>query len=39
MGKVLGIDPATGEQLWSCKTDISWYMVPRLLRTTGPLCV
>lgn len=31
MGKVLGIDPATGAQLWSCKTDIGWYMVPGLV--------
>ncbi len=30
-GKVLGFDPATGEQLWSCATDISWYMVPSLV--------
>jgi outer membrane protein assembly factor BamB len=30
-GKVLGFDPATGEQLWSCKTDIGWYMVPSLV--------
>lgn len=30
-GKVLGIDPATGEKLWSCATDIGWYMVPSLV--------
>ena len=28
MGKVLGLDPKTGEDLWSCATDITWYMVP-----------
>jgi outer membrane protein assembly factor BamB len=30
-GKVLGFDPATGKQLWSCRTDIPWYMVPSLV--------
>jgi hypothetical protein len=29
-GKVLGFDPDTGEQLWSCATGIGWYMVPSL---------
>jgi outer membrane protein assembly factor BamB len=28
MGQVLGLDPKTGEQLWSCETKIPWYMVP-----------
>ncbi len=27
-GKVLGLDPAKGTQLWSCETKIPWYMVP-----------
>ncbi len=27
-GKVLGFDPQSGEQLWSCETRIPWYMVP-----------
>jgi outer membrane protein assembly factor BamB len=27
-GKVLGIDPESGKELWSCATDIPWYMVP-----------
>ncbi|MEQ9409122.1 MAG: PQQ-binding-like beta-propeller repeat protein [Fuerstiella sp.] len=27
-GKVLGLDPDSGKQLWSCDTDITWYMVP-----------
>ena len=30
-GKVLGFDPTTGEQLWSCATSIGWYMVPSLV--------
>ena len=30
-GKVLGFDPATGDQLWSCATGIGWYMVPSLV--------
>jgi outer membrane protein assembly factor BamB len=30
-GKVLGFDPATGEQLWLCATGIGWYMVPSLV--------
>lgn len=30
-GSVLGLDPATGRQLWSCDTDIGWYMVPSLV--------
>ena len=29
--KVLGLDPATGERLWSCDTGINWYMVPGLV--------
>jgi outer membrane protein assembly factor BamB len=35
MGKVLGFDPATGEALWSCATDIPWYMVPSLVANDG----
>lgn len=34
-GKVLGIDPATGKLLWSCATDIGWYMVPSLVAHDG----
>lgn len=26
--QILGLDPATGDKLWSCNTDINWYMVP-----------
>ncbi len=29
-GKVLGFDPDTGQNLWSCDTGIGWYMVPSL---------
>lgn len=35
MGKILGYDPATGDELWSCDTDIPWYMVPSLLADKG----
>jgi len=34
-GKVLGFNPATGEQLWACDTDIGWYMVPSLVAHEG----
>lgn len=34
-GKVLGLDPATGNQLWSAATDIPWYMVPSLVAHDG----
>jgi len=34
-GKVLGFDPASGERLWSCDTDIRWYMVPSLVAHEG----
>ncbi len=34
-GKVLGFDPATGRQLWSCDTDIGWYMVPSMVSRDG----
>lgn len=34
-GKVLGFDPLSGDQLWSCATDIGWYMVPSLIHTNG----
>lgn len=29
--KLLAFDPQSGEQLWSCDTDIRWYMVPGLV--------
>ena len=34
-GKVLSFDPATGESLWKCDTDITWYMVPSLVANDG----
>ena len=33
MGKVLGFDPETGKQRWSCATGIGWYMVPSLVNS------
>ena len=33
--KVLGLDPATGKELWSCDTGIEWYMVPGLVADAG----
>ncbi|MCA9044637.1 MAG: PQQ-like beta-propeller repeat protein [Planctomycetaceae bacterium] len=34
-GKVLGFNPTSGEQLWSCNTDITWYMVPSIVSDAG----
>lgn len=34
-GKILAFDPADGKQLWSCATDIGWYMVPCLTAHDG----
>lgn len=34
-GKVLAFEPATGERLWSCNTDIGWYMVPSVVAQDG----
>lgn len=34
-GKVLGLDPQTGRQVWSCNTDIGWYMVPSVVHGGG----
>ncbi len=36
-GKVLGFDPATGEQLWTCANDITWYIVPGVVAADGVL--
>ncbi len=33
--KLLAFDPATGKPLWSCATDINWYMVPSLVAHQG----
>ena len=34
-GKVLGFEPNTGKPLWSCNTDIGWYMVPSVVAAEG----
>ncbi len=34
-GKVLAFDPHSGDSLWSCKTDIGWYMVPSVVAADG----
>jgi outer membrane protein assembly factor BamB len=34
-GKVLAFDPMNGKQLWSCDTDITWYMVPTAIDFNG----
>ncbi len=34
-GTVYAIAPRTGQQLWSCKTDIGWYMVPSVIAHEG----
>jgi len=34
-GKILAFDPKTGSPLWSCKTDIGWYMVPSVVADSG----
>lgn len=33
--KVIGLDPATGQQLWTCDTGITWYMVPSMVSHEG----
>jgi outer membrane protein assembly factor BamB len=34
-GKILAFNPESGEPLWSCNTDIGWYMVPSLVADAG----
>lgn len=34
-GKVLAFQPDSGEKLWSCDTDITWYMVPSVVAADG----
>jgi outer membrane protein assembly factor BamB len=34
-GKVLAFNPDTGAPLWSCNTDIGWYMVPSIVAADG----
>jgi len=35
VGDILAYDPHTGEALWTCKTDITWYMVPTAVSGDG----
>jgi outer membrane protein assembly factor BamB len=35
LGDVLAFDPDSGSALWSCETDISWYMVPTGVAADG----
>ena len=35
LGDVLAFDPETGDRLWTCKTDITWYMVPTAVAADG----
>jgi len=37
--KVLAFDPLSGEALWSCDTDITWYMVPSVVAHNGVVYV
>lgn len=34
-GKVLAFEPLTGKPIWSCDTDITWYMVPTAVAADG----
>lgn len=34
-GKILSFDPATGQALWNCATDIKWYMAPSVTAQDG----
>lgn len=34
-GKILAFAPETGEPLWSCQTNITWYMVPSCVVADG----
>jgi outer membrane protein assembly factor BamB len=34
-GQILGLNPATGETLWTCETNIQWYMTPSLVADKG----
>jgi outer membrane protein assembly factor BamB len=34
-GKVMAFAPADGKPLWTCKTDIGWYMVPSVVADKG----
>ncbi len=34
-GSIQAFDPQTGKLLWTCETDISWYMVPSVVADKG----
>ncbi|MHB8864061.1 MAG: outer membrane protein assembly factor BamB family protein [Pirellulaceae bacterium] len=34
-GSLLAFDPDSGRSLWSCQTDIGWYMVPSVVAADG----
>lgn len=34
-GSIQSFDPETGKQLWTCATDIGWYMVPSIVAHDG----
>lgn len=38
-GQVLSLDPATGDKLWTCNTDIGWYMVPSPVAKDGVIYI
>ena len=38
-GDVLAFDPKSGSPLWSCETDIRWYMVPTAVAADGVVYV
>ncbi len=35
MRSIWGIDPATGQKLWTCGTGIEWYIVPSMVHQAG----
>jgi outer membrane protein assembly factor BamB len=37
LGQLLGFNPASGERLWSCANDITWYIVPSVVLHEGVL--
>jgi len=34
-GKILAFNPDSGDPLWNCDTDITWYMVPSIVASDG----
>lgn len=34
-GSIQAFDPDSGQQLWTCATDIGWYMVPSIVADNG----